>query len=456
MHKNENIQADAQYEAMTQTPIQRLIIRLSIPTIVSMMITNIYNLADTAFVGQLGNSASGAVGVVFGFMAIIQAAGFLFGQGSGNLIARKLGEKEHRYASVIASTGFFLSLFCGLLITIFGFAGLDVLVKALGSTTTIAPYAKTYISFILMATPVMTASFTLNNILRYEGKAYLGTIGLLVGAILNICGDPILMFGLNMGIAGAGLSTALSQTISFLILLSMFLRGKTTSVLSVRHVQLKPELIINIATTGLPSLLRQGLNSLTTVLLNSRSAEYGDEAVAAMSIVSRIIFFVFAIAIGIGQGFQPVCGFNFGAKKYDRVRKAYRFTNILSECVIIAAVFMVLIDSENLIGIFRNDETVIAIGVRALRLQSAALLVLPICMCTEMMLQCTGQKMAASILSSMRSGIYFIPILLILAKLRGLYGIEEAQPMAFILAGASAIPFAINFFRKLKIREKEL
>ncbi len=443
-------QGKSEYEAMTETPVQRLILRLSVPTVISMLITNVYNLVDTAFVGRLGTSASGAVGVVFGFMAIIQACGFLFGQGSGNLISRKLGARDYDAANVIASTGFFFSLFIGFAIAVVCRIKLNPIVMVLGSTDTIAPYAETYIKYILIATPFMAAGFTLNNILRYESKASLGTIGLMTGALLNICGDPIFMFGFKMGIAGAGLSTCVSQIISFLVLLGMFLGKKSTSRLSIRYVSLKPSLLADIVTTGLPSLLRQGLNSVATVLLNSFAAGYGDAAVAAMSIVSRIVFFVNAVGIGIGQGFQPVCGFNYGAKKFGRVRNAYKVTILMSETVIAIAAVIVLALSGKLIGVFRNDPAVIAIGVRALRIQAAALLAVPFCMSTEMMLQCTGKKAGAALLSSMRSGLYFIPILIVFANVRGLYGIEESQAVAFILSCVSALPFAVHFFRRMK------
>ncbi len=442
-------QSDKQYELMTQTSVQRLIVRLSIPTIISMLVTNIYNLADTAFVGRLGTSASGAVGIVFGYMAILQAFGFMFGQGCGNLISRRLGEQDRDAANVIASTGFFYSLFAGVVIAILSAIFLDPLVMLLGSTDTIAPYAKTYISFILIAAPIMTASFVLNNILRYEGKATLGTIGLFTGAILNICLDPIFMFVFNMGIAGAGLSTMTSQTVSFIILLSMFLRGRSISKIGIRYFSFNMKLLGNIVTTGLPSLLRQGLNSAATVMLNSYAGVYGDAAVAAMSIVSRIIFFVMSLAIGIGQGFQPVCGFNYGAKRFDRLRRGYRFTYLYSQAVIVVGVIILLVASGGLIGLFRDDPDVIVIGVRALRIQGAALLAVPFCMATEMTLQCTGRKVGAALLSSMRSGLYLIPILIILANVRGLYGIEEAQAVTFVLSLVTAIPFAIHYFRNL-------
>ncbi|MBP5265718.1 MAG: polysaccharide biosynthesis C-terminal domain-containing protein, partial [Lachnospiraceae bacterium] len=269
---------EQQYQKMTQTPIGRLIITLSIPTIISMLITNIYNVVDTAFVGRLGTSASGAVGVVFGFMAIIQAFGFMFGQGGGSIVSRLLGNRQIERATATASTAFFCSLCMGTLISVFGFVTLDSLIVWLGSTPTIAPYAKAYIVYILVAAPFMTTSFTLNNLLRYEGKAALGMIGLLAGSILNIAGDYVFMFGLHMGIAGAGLSTCLSQIISWSILLSMFLREKTTSRIRLSCAKFRQQMLADIALTGLPSLLRQMLNSVTTILLNVLAAYYGDQA----------------------------------------------------------------------------------------------------------------------------------------------------------------------------------
>lgn len=432
---------------MTKTPVSRLIIKLSIPAIISMMVTNVYNLVDTAFVGQLGNSASGAVGIVFGFMAVLQAIGFMFGNGSGSIISRLLGAKNTEQASKIASTGFFFTLLFGAVVAIISAFVLKPLVMLLGSTETISPYAQTYISYILVAAPFITASFTMNNLLRYEGKATLGMIGLIVGAVLNIAGDPILMFGLNMGIAGAGLSTCISQIIGFFVLLSMFLLHKTQCRLSVKLIV--PKFLPEIIGTGLPSLLRQGLNSLSTVVLNNCAAVYGDAAVAAMSIVSRVIFFTFSFALGVGQGFQPVCGFNYGAKKYDRLKTAFYFSVMLAEIIVVVMSVGLILFPGEIVRIFRDDNTVMEIGSRALVLQGIAQLFLPFCMITEMALQSVGKKLGASVLSTLRNGLFFIPLLLILSNVRGLSGIQEAQPLAVTLAVIPSAILAVRFFREL-------
>ncbi len=439
----------AQFKKMTETPIPTLIIGLSIPTVINMLVTNIYNLVDTAFVGRLGNSASGAVGIVFGYMAIIQAFGFMFGQGGGSIVSRLLGAKETDNASVNASTAFFFALGFGFVIAVASFFFIDPLVMLLGSTETIAPYAKEYIVYILIAAPFMSASFTMNNILRYEGKAALGMVGLLSGSILNMIGDPILMFGLKMGVAGAGLSTCLSQITSFFILLSAFLRGQTTSKLSPALVKPGNGILLNICAIGLPSLLRQGLGSIATIILNSRAGTYGDEAVAAMSIVSRISFFIFSIALGVGQGFQPVSAFNYGAGKYSRVRKGFKFTLLVGECLMTIAIIVVFIKSGNIIGVFRDDPAVIEIGTRALRLHLISLLFLPLSMVTEMLYQSTGHSGGASMLSSLRSGIFFIPAIIILSSLRGLAGIQEAQPLAYVLTFIPAYILCVRLMRSM-------
>ena len=443
-----------QYERMTESGIVGLIARLSVPTILSMLVTNIYNLVDTAFVGQLGTSQSGAVGIIFGYMSIIQAVGFMFGQGAGSISARLMGAKDGESASRVASTGALCSFAIGVVMSVVTFPLLDTIVRLLGSTETIAPYAKQYLTYILLAAPAMTCGYTLNNLLRYEGRASLGMIGLMTGAILNIALDPILMFGLHMGMAGAAIATASSQIISFLILLSMYARGKTAVRLSLNGADMRPGTIGNIMATGLPSMLRQVLNSIATILLNSSAALYGDEAVAAMSIVSRISFFVFALGLGIGQGFQPVCAFNYGAKKYARLRQAFRVTVIMAEGVLIVMAGICLLFSDRLIAVFRDDPGVIAIGTRALRLQMLTILFLPFTMAVEMLYQSTGHRAGASLLSSARSGLFFIPTLLILSSLRGLAGIQEAQPAAYVLAFPLSLLFALWFMRRIPQKDE--
>ena len=319
-------QENTQYRKMTETPVSKLIIMLGIPTTISMLVTNIYNMADTYFVGQLGTSASGAVGIVFGLMAIIQAFGFMFGHGAGSIISRRLGAKDVESASRFASTSFFCSLAAGGLITLCGFLFLEPLVRLLGSTDTILPYAKTYAGFILAAAPFMASSCVLNNILRYEGHAAIAMIGLTTGSVLNIFGDWLLMEKMGFGVEGAGMRRLYPRRSASFFCFLCFLAEKHRAVFRFAILREKYFRACTNCKTGLPSLMRQGLSSIATMLLNGQAGMYGDAAVAAMSIVNRICFLLFSIGLGIGQGYQPVAAFNYGAKKYDRVRKGFFFT----------------------------------------------------------------------------------------------------------------------------------
>lgn len=441
------------YVRMTQTPVSKLVISLGIPTIISMLVTNIYNMADTYFVGTQGTSASGAVGIVFGLMAIIQAFGFMFGHGAGSIIARLLGKKEHKQATEYASVAFFAAFLMGVLVCIFGMIFIDPFMRLMGSTETILPYAREYAGYILIAAPFMASSCVFNNILRYEGKALLAMIGLASGGIINIFGDYIFMVCLDMGITGAGLSTAISQTISFFILLSQFALGRTQSKIYFKEFIRNVKKTGLISKTGFPSLIRQGLASISTMLLNGQAAAYEDVAVAAMSIVNRISFFVCAIGIGIGQGFQPVVAFNYGAKKYGRVKDAYRFTLLFSEIVLGVLAIVGMIFSGNLVGVFRDDPAVIEIGTFALRMQLIAVFFQPFSVCSNMLFQSIGRNLEATVVSMLRSGLCFIPILLLLSALFGLTGIQLSQTVADIVSFFITVPFVVKFFKYLPADE---
>ena len=437
------------YIKMTETPVSRLIVSLGIPTTISMLVTSFYNMADTFFVGRIDTSASGAVGVVFGLMAIIQAFGFMFGHGAGSIIARKLGQRKQEDASVTASTSFACSLIAGLMIMVFGLLFVDPLMRLLGSTETILPYSRTYGTYILIAAPIMTGSCVLNNILRYEGRAMFAMVGLTTGGMLNIFGDWLLMTKFSMGMDGAGISTACSQCVSFFLLFYMFLSGKTQSKLSVRKCSWKINAIMNIVKTGFPSMMRQGLSSISTMILNGYAGAYTDAAVAAMSIVNRICFFIFAVGLGLGQGFQPVCAFNYGAKKYARVKKSFWFTVMAGEVMLGAFAVVGMFMSSELIGLFRDDPAVIEIGTFALRVQFISLFFIPLTVCGNMMFQSVGANGRATFLSALRSGLCFIPFLIVLTALFDLTGIQVSQAVADVATFVLTVPFVMSFFRKL-------
>ena len=438
-----------QFRKMTETPIPKLILSLAAPTILSMLITSIYNLADTFFVGQISTSASGAVGIVSSLMAILQALGFMLGHGSGSIISRSLGSQNTDAATRFASTSFFTALVFGGIITAAGLLTLPDFMMLLGSTETILPHACAYARYILLAAPIMMSSLVMNNILRYEGKASFAMIGLVTGGLLNIALDPLFIFGLGMGTAGAGLATALSQTISFCILLSMFLRGKTVSQFRITAVTHSPAEFGTILMTGMPSFGRQGLNSIGGMLLNIAARGYGDAAVAGMSIVSRIFMFIISVAIGTGQGFQPVAGFNYGARKYRRVRQAAIFTIEAAFCMLVVLVGLCWVNGDVLIRLFRDDPAVTAVALPAFHYQCLAMLLQPIIVVANMTFQSVGASGRATFLACCRQGVFFIPLILILPRTHGLFGVEICQPIADVLTFLVSLPFLIAFLQQL-------
>ena len=438
-----------QFRRMTETPIPQLVLSLAAPTILSMLITSIYNLADTFFVGQISTSASGAVGIVSSLMAILQALGFMLGHGSGSIISRSLGSQNTDAATRFASTSFFTALVFGGIITVAGLLTLPDFMMLLGSTETILPHACAYARYILLAAPIMMSSLVMNNILRYEGKASFAMIGLVTGGLLNIALDPLFIFGLGMGTAGAGLATALSQTISFCILLSMFLRGKTVSQFRLSAVTREARDFGRILLGGAPSFGRQGLNSIGGMLLNLAARSYGDAAVAGMSIVSRIFMFIISVAIGVGQGLQPVASFNYGARKYRRVRQAAIFTIEAAFCMLVVLVGLCWVNGDVLIRLFRDDPAVTAVALPAFHYQCLAMLLHPIIVVANMTFQSVGASGRATFLACCRQGVFFIPLILILPRTHGLFGVEICQPIADVLTFLVSLPFLLAFLQQL-------
>lgn len=437
-----------QYRKLVMTPVEKLIPRLAVPTIFSMMITMIYNLVDAYFVGKLGTSASAAIGVVLGVQSIFQAFGFMMGHGAGSQISVRLGEGDRDAADRLFSTAFFHALVISVIVGVLGLIGLEPLMRLMGSTDTILPFSKNYGFYILISGPALVGSCVLNNVMRYEGRAVLAMFGLVTGGVLNMIGDPILMFGLGLGIDGAGLSTAISQYISFGILLYMVFSKRTISRLSLRYRSNDPNVTLSIMRVGFPSLIRQMLNSLATITLNHCAMPYGDAAIAAMAIVGRIVMFIGSAMIGLGQGFQPVSAYNYGARKFKRLRDSFYFTVKAGMAVLgILAIFGFMFPGP-VVQLFRDDPRVVEIGSRALRFQCIAVVMQPFSVTANMMFQSIGRSKEASFMAMLRSGLYYIPSLLILPLFLGLTGIECAQMVSDILTTLTCIPFVVRFMRE--------
>ena len=435
------------YDKMTKTPLVKLIVSLGIPTTISMLVTNIYNMADTYFVGTLGESPQAATGILFTLQAIIQAIAFMLGQGSGTMVSKAQADQNDDEASEYVSTGFFTALGFGLVLMVLGLLFLEPFMRFLGSTETILPYAKQYGACVLLSCPMVMGSFVLNNNLRYEGKSFYAMIGLVSGGIMNILGDYLLVMVIPLGVLGAGISTAVSQTVSFGILL-YFYHKRALSSIRWSALSKKIRVYATICRVGFPALVRQGLGSISSGLLNNLTRPYGDAAIAAMSVVNRFSAFVMCVGLGIGQGFQPVASFNYQAKKLDRVKKGLLATMAIGFVFVACLAIPGFIFAEQVVYLFQKSPEVAEVGVFALRCSCIGTMFLPLSVPVNMLYQSTRQVMASTILSMMRSGLMFIPTLIITTHLWGLTGIQISQPLADILTGFASIPFVVAFMKR--------
>jgi putative MATE family efflux protein len=435
---------------MTTTPVGRLITGLAIPSAVIMLITALYNMADTFFVSFLGTSATAAVGVAFPLMAVIQAIGFFFGHGSGNYIARELGAQHYENASKMAATGFFSAFIAGVLLAVLGTLFLDPLVRLLGATDTILPFGREYLRFIIIGAPFMMCSLMQNNLLRYQGSSFYGMIGMVSGAVINVGLDPLFIFVFRMGTGGASLATCLSQFISFCLLFIISNRKDNVRI-RFKYFSPSPANYKEIVRGGLPSLARQGIASVSGIYMNNLAGAFGDEVIAAITIVQRVFMMAGSLVAGIGQGFQPVCGFNYGAKKYSRVKQGFVFSLLVMTIPLLPLGILGFIFAPGIIALFRPDDPLlIEIGTRAFRLQCYTIPLLGWITINSMMMQTIGKAFKASLLAISRQGLFMLPLLFLLTPFFGVSGILVSQPLADLGSFILSVPLFISVFKEMK------
>lgn len=450
------------FTRMTTQPVKKLVLRLAGPTIASMLISSLYNMADTFFVGRIGTFATAGVGLIFPLMTVMQAFGFFFGQGSGNYVSRALGANRIEDAERMAATGFFCALGMGALIFGLGQVFSTPVLRVLGAdpgrvAQETVDHARAYYTTLLFGAPFVLSSCVLNNQMRFQGNAFFSMIGLVSGAVLNIGLDPLFIFVFNMGVMGAAAATVVSQAFSFCVLYLGTLRSDTLKI-KVKNLTPNGHYLENILAGGLPSLLRQGFGSVATLCLNAAAAaavplSQADAAIAAFSVVSRVMFFVFSALLGFGQGFQPVCGYNWGARKFDRVREAYLF------CIKIGVTFLLLISTCTflfagpIVSLFRDDAEVIRMGTVAMRCQSCSLPLMAVVAMSNMLFQTTGKAVRATILAIARQGMVFIPCVLLLPRVidPAIWGVYLAQPIADVITFLTAVPMAVHILKRFRL-----
>ena len=447
-------QTEAKFIRLTTQPLFSLLCVLSAPAIVSMLITAIYNAADSYFVSKINDSAVGSIGVIFSFMAIIQAVGFMCGHGAGNFMSRELGKKNYGDSGKIAVTGAVIAFAIGAVLSVSGLCFLDRLAMFLGSTETILPYARDYLRYILIAAPFQTAALTLNNELRFQGNARQGMIGIGFGALLNMGLDPVLISVAGLGVSGAGISTMVSQIVSFGLLVFFTFRGGNMPM-KLNRLSLKKRYIKEIFLGGIPSFGRQVIGSVATILLNYSLKPYGDNAIAAMAVVAKVSMLLLSIVIGLGQGFQPVCGMNYGAKKYDRVLKAFYITTASATAVLAAGAAFGFFFASPIVSLFASEEATVEIGARALLYQLIPAVISAFYLIGSMMLQNLGKSLRATVMAVSRQGIVYMPLILILPKLFGLTGALIAQPISDVISFLIGVPMVAAQIKELKALQNE-
>ncbi len=443
-----SVNSEKQYRIMLKTPIPRLVTALALPSTISTLITVIYNTADTYFVSQINESASAAVGVVYSIMAILQAVGFGIAMGTSSLVSRQLGKKQDKQACVVASSALFAAIVAGLLVGVLGLSMLRPILRLIGCSETMLPYAVPYARIILMGAPISCSTFVISNILRAEGDSRMAMWGNATGGILNIGLDAFLIFYCKMGSAGAALATVISQSVCWGIMFSSFLRGKTIIKLKPGYISRNLRTYGEIFSTGSPTVLRQGLGSIAATALNVQAVVYGDAAVAAMTIANKVYTLVRQTLMGLGQGFQPVAGYNFGAGQRKRAYSAFLFATVVgSVFCLLATAFSATFALEIMLW-FNDSAKVAEIGVRALRLSCCVMPFLAFSTFVNMLYQCLGFAKIASGLAACRQGIFFLPLILVLPRVIGLFGVQVSQPLADLITFFVSIPFAIRFYRR--------
>ena len=437
------------YTFLTQAPVHRVIGAMAIPTIISMLLTSMYNLVDTFFVGKINTQSTAAVGIVFSVMFFIQAFSFFFGNGSGNYISRQLGAQNTKDAEVMASTGLFYTLVFSLIVMLLGWFFLESISILLGSTPTILPYTRQYLGISLLGTPFIMGTFCINNQMRFQGFTKYSVYGAISGSIINCLLDPVFIFGFSMGVSGAAVASVIGQICGFVIMLIM---SQKDGVIHYTHrrISFEGRFVKEIIAGGTPSISRQGLASVSTIALNSVAGNYGDAAIAAMSIVTRISMFIFSVIVGLGQGFQPMCGFCYGAKLYDRVKEGFWFGTKIGTLFLLFWSVVLIIFSGEVVSLFRDDPEVIAIGIPALRYQ---MIIFPACsfmMMANMMMQTCRKTIRANILAASRQGLFFIPLIFVLPYFYGLFGVEICQAVSDVISLIVTIPIVWSAFKEMR------
>ena len=439
---------EAHHLKMIGRPIPRLTMAVSLPAIVATLINTVYNTVDTFYAAKLGTSEAAAIGVAFSIMTTANAVGFLMGMGAGTLIGRHLGAGDRDTASTIASTSFFLTLGLSAVLGILGFVFIGPLMTAFGATATNHVYAVEYGRILVLGFPIMTGSLVLSTIIRCEGKTVYSMIGIGAGGILSVGLAPLFMFALKLKVTGAAVNDLVCQSVSFVILLSFYLRGKSAVHFSVHRVSRDPKVLLAILRTGLPSLTRHLIGSFANISLNFAAKPFGDVVQASMGIVMKLLNLSQSFTNGMCQGTQTVFAYNYGAGKYRRVKEAFRFTLILNTLILAVIGLAEIFAAPQIVAFFRDEADIIGTAAPGVRIQAAAMILIPSVTLPNMLFQSVGESFKSSFLASLRQGVLYIPLVLLLPRLWQVRGLQLAQPLADLLSLTIVVPMLLSYLHR--------
>ncbi|OUO76379.1 MATE family efflux transporter [Blautia sp. An249] len=443
-------------ELLGNAPISKALLAMGIPTMLGMMVNAIYNLVDAYFVGGLGTSQMGAISVVYPLGQIVVGLGLLFGNGSASYLSRLLGNRDQEQADRVASTALYSSVAVGAVLIIFSMIFLRPILRLLGATDSIMPYAMTYAGIYVVSCIFNVFNVTMNNIVTSEGAAKTTMFALMAGAVLNIGLDPVFIYTLDMGVAGAAIATAISQIVSTLIYLTFIFRKKSIYSFKMKNCTFTKEIMSEIFKIGIPTLVFQILTSLSISLVNTQAGPYGDSVIAGMGAVTRIVSMGSLIVFGFIKGFQPIAGYSYGAKKFDRLHKAIRTSILWSTVFCVIYGLLLTIFSSRIIAQFTDgDLEMIRVGTQSLRINGLSFLLFGFYTVYSSLFLALGKGLEGFVLGACRQGICFVPVILILPVFWGINGILYVQPIADVLSAIITIFMALHLHKELALAKQK-
>lgn len=444
-------------ELLSNAPIPKALLALGVPIMIGMLINALYNLVDAYFVGGLGETAMGAISIVFPLGQVVVGLGLMFGNGAASYLSRLLGKGDKNTANKVASTALYGSVFVGAILIILAIIFLKPILTFLGATDTIMPYALTYAKIYIISCIFNVFNVTMNNIVASEGSAKTTMCALLLGAIINIVLDPIFIYTFNLGVAGAGIATAISQIVSTLVYLSYVLQKKSAFTFSIKNFVLKREIIEEIFKIGIPTLIFQLLTSLSIALINRSANGYGDAVIAGMGAVTRVTSMGTLVVFGFLKGFQPIAGFSYGAKNFKRLRQSIKVSILWSSIFCVIAGLLMALFSTQIISQFANgNDAMITIGQKSLMANGFSFFLFGFYTVYSSLFLALGKGTAGFILGACRQGICFVPVIMLLPTLWGINGILYAQPLADVISAIVTVFMALHLHKKLALEESYL